>query len=246
MRKVLALIFAAVLTAGMIPGNLHSQCTPGNYTQPGVYPDPLTGLPDAVATQYYETVLTVVVPQDTTIPGIGTIPLDSSGVISVNGLPPGFDWVTNSPTNFWDAGTSGCILISGTADLSDTGAYSVDIELQVHAPGYQAPIPVSGYTINIVDTTHVSIENQTSFNMDMVAYPSPFTKSLSFEINSPKHASLSVELYNMVGKSLLKKRINITEGLNTFSFDTSALPSGIYFYRATYANKVITRKVVKK
>ncbi len=245
MKRVLALIFAATIAIGFMPWKLQAQCTPGNYTQPGVYPDPATGLPDAVASQYYETVLTVVVPQDTTIPGLGTIPLDSSGVIAVNGLPPGVDWVTNSPTNFWDAGTSGCILISGTPVLTDTGSYNVDLELEVHAPGYQVPMPISGYVINVLDTSHVNVEEPKN-SLDVVAFPSPFTHSLSLEIKGLKTSVLSVELYNMVGKSLLQKQINITEGANTYTIDTSALPSGIYFYRVSYGDKVITRKVIKR
>lgn len=95
-------------------------CTPdGQYTIPGIYPDSITGLPDAPLGSNYTTTITVIVPTDTTtdFPGVGivTLTVNYFMIDSVIGLPPGFSY-SCEPSNCQIAGgSSGCILISGPA-----------------------------------------------------------------------------------------------------------------------------------
>lgn len=107
-------------------------CVPdGQYTVPGIYPDSVTGLPDAPVNSSYAGTITLVLPIDTTVdyPGVGivTLTINYFKIDSIIGLPPGFSY-TCEPSNCQIAGgSSGCILISG--QCSSEGLYNFTIYL---------------------------------------------------------------------------------------------------------------------
>ncbi|PCJ83144.1 MAG: hypothetical protein COA57_11925 [Flavobacteriales bacterium] len=111
--KALLFLFGII---GLIALNSNAQvCTPDlQYTQAGVYPDTIQGLPDATVGIFYSQVLTIVAPVDTFIAGFGTIPVDSTALTGIDSLPPGLIYTCEPLSCSWPGGTSGCILISGT------------------------------------------------------------------------------------------------------------------------------------
>lgn len=246
MKRILLLFTLLIITS--ISFNIKAQCTPGNYSEPGIYPDTATGIPPAVATQQYDFVFTIVVPKDTTISIMGvpqTVQIDSIGITDVTGLPSVFQYLPNSSTGYWPGDTSGCVLLTGTPQTSDVGVYPIEIQTMFYASGYSAPFTITGYELEVLDSTHVGIHEDQIFGK-IKGFPNPFNSEINFEFDTYENTDVTIEIFNMVGRIVKQKSIKASTGLNSVSFNTSSLNKGVYFYRISAADKVITRKLVKK
>ncbi|MCH8317954.1 MAG: hypothetical protein IIA88_05570, partial [Bacteroidetes bacterium] len=87
-------------------------CVPDpQFTQPGIYPDTVTGFADGCAGKPYEQLITNVVPADTFVdpPGVFVI-IDSVVLSSVAGLPPGFTYQCEPASCSWPGGSTGCVI----------------------------------------------------------------------------------------------------------------------------------------
>lgn len=247
MRKHLCVI---ILAFGffILQIQVNGQCTPGNYSEPGIYPDTTTNLPKGAAGQVYDEVVTIVVPEDTTINmggGQQTIQIDSIGITGIQGLPSGFDYQPNSNNGYWPGDSSGCILITGNPTMADTGTYPLIIDSKVSGGGFTVPLIVEGYEIVILDSTHANIWDNKAVN-NISAYPNPFDEYLTINFEMNMNAPVKLSIFNMVGNEVRAKNIKATKGSNRVSLNTSKLPEGVYFYRFNTGDKVITRKLVKK
>ena len=110
LQKSTLLILISLLFSGMLSAQI---CTPDtSFTTPGIYP---SNLPDGCLNQTYDDVITVVVPQDTTvnIPPFGntTVPIDSIVLVNVKNLQTGLSYACGNPSCGFAGNTSGCILI---------------------------------------------------------------------------------------------------------------------------------------
>ena len=95
--------------------------------------------------------------------------------------------------------------------------------------------------VNSFQEIDVSLPSLFSFND---AFPNPFNPvtRLEFSLSKPGHFKASV--YDMRGSLvdiILDK--SIPEGNHVLEWNANQLPSGIYFIKAEYANKVISKKV---
>ena len=64
-------------------------------------------------------------------------------------------------------------------------------------------------------------------------HPNPFNPATYFSIEVFEEVELEISVYNIVGKKVaVLHQGPLGEGLHTFTFDGSELPSGIYFYEA--------------
>ena len=244
MKKLLILFISIIIGI-----NVNAQCTPGDYDEPGLHPDTTQGMPPAVVSESYSEVVTVVVPADTTIQIMGTpqqVQIDSIGVTEIRGMPSGFNYTPNSSTGYWPGDSSGCVLVTGNPQPGDEGVYPVEIDVMVYASGYSAPFTYTGYELEILDSTHVNIQEINSSVKEIIAFPNPFNEDLTIEFEMNKNAPVEVEIFNMVGDVLRQKTINATAGENAIKFNTASLTNGLYFYRFNAGDKIITRKLVKK
>lgn len=76
-------------------------------------------------------------------------------------------------------------------------------------------------------------------------YPNPFNPSTNISFTLAETGFAKLEVYNLQGQSiavLIKNRL--TSGRHSVSFDASALASGIYLYRLTSGNQVLTKKMM--
>ncbi|MGE0636474.1 MAG: PKD domain-containing protein [Bacteroidia bacterium] len=155
-------------------------CVPdGQYTAPGIYPDSVTGMPDAPLNISYAETITLVIPTDTstTIPTVETFTINYYRIDSVIGLPPDFSY-SCEPSNCQIAGgSSGCILISGGAIIEgdynftiyftpnlthqtlgtfDAPATSINNRIRVGA-GLGSNLPIADFIVQSTATTGESV-----------------------------------------------------------------------------------------
>jgi hypothetical protein len=76
-------------------------------------------------------------------------------------------------------------------------------------------------------------------------YPNPAKEVVYLQVVSENESMLSVEIYNMLGKCVLKSEsLPVFAGLNTKSFDVSMLPCGAYMMKVTMNDRTESRKVI--
>ncbi len=241
MRK----LYITLFLFAFISAAFTQPCTPGPQTNPGIYPDSATGLPHAYANTYYETVITVVIPVDTIIEtAMGSIyvDVDSIGIVSFQGLPPGFSYTPDRPTGFWPGGTKGCVLISGTHP--DVGEFPLVIELEGYGGPFSMPF-ILGYYKIVIDSTHLSVEplEKLSFELFQNA-PNPFFSTTKISFYSDINETYIFNVFNMIGKVVYTKKIDAIKGLNTYSFDAQDLPDGFYFYQMSDGIRSQTKRMI--
>ena len=227
MRKILTLISLGLTLLSVAYG----QCVPNMaYTSPGIYPDSASGFPPAVATYEYNLVITAVIPFDTIIWPFPRLPIDSIGVTEVIGLPEGFIATPNSPSGYWPGGSSGCMLISGTAGSHQTGVYP----LVFKARGYMINIPydyeITFYSLTVLDSTAYGIgEINAVLQSSLKAYPNPFTEYIHLELYTSMPGDYGCVVYDHTGRQQYVDHYRLHTGLNTVRLNGATLSPGVYY-----------------
>jgi|TARA_R100000388_G_C7244778_1_gene164108 hypothetical protein len=98
------------------------------------------------------------------------------------------------------------------------------------------------------DGTSVSNEegdfNPNQFSLSQ-NYPNPFNPTTNISFNLPKASDVSLKVYNMLGQEVASLVNGKTaSGVQTVTFDASALSSGMYIYRIQAGSFVETRKMM--
>lgn len=76
-------------------------------------------------------------------------------------------------------------------------------------------------------------------------YPNPFTRHLKLKITSEAAITYRFQLFDVNGAFVRENQLHASEGENLFSIDFPELLSGVYFYRLTYGDNVLSGKLVK-
>jgi len=204
-------------------------CTPGAYTDAGIYPDSIPGIPTAYVNTLYNTVITVVVPTDTIMFG-SPLTIDSIGVVSVTGLPAGFTYNTNPVNGYISGGTSGCVSLTGTATSGQIGSYPLTITLEswVNAiPQGFIDVKQGYYTLviaEIVGNNEINIEQPES-----IIYPNPFNKVTNINFSSPTDEEAIIYIFNNIGQLVYTENINAYKGNNNHIMKLNLI-GGHYYY----------------
>ncbi len=152
----------------------------------------------------------------------------------------------NSTSNF-----KANITISATAKL---GITRLRVAMQFLTPGgpcsftsTQGGAEVEDYCVEILKTTGV---NDLSDNViQMQVSPNPFKEQLLVELNLTEvQQESSLEIVNALGQVMQQKSLgSILQGLQTITFDTKNMPSGLYFIRyINEAGQIVVKKGMKQ
>jgi hypothetical protein len=215
-------------------------CTPEFHTTPGIYPDSVTDLPIAYASEAYSTTMTDVIPA-----AIQVATVDSIGITGITGMPAGFSYTPNTTSGYWAGGTSGCILISGNPSTAQVGTYPIVINTLAVTSIGNFPIPMSNYKIVVVDTSGSGIANvnMEKFNVYQNS-PNPFSFKTNILFTSPVAEIFQFIVYNLLGEVVYKQSVNANTGNNKIEFSAANLPSGIYMYKLNNKAQTITRRMI--
>lgn len=149
-----------------------------------------------------------------------TIPVDSVNKDSIIGVDP-----QGNPLHLWYR--------IEVADASGENVF-----LPEFIPGaVVAKVPTA-----VGDDIGSALPNQFALNQN---YPNPFNPTTTISFDLPQAGSVRLEIYNVLGQSVgTLASGRFSAGRHEVEFDASAQPSGIYFYRLTYPEGVLTRKMV--
>jgi len=241
MIKKLLLTIAVVISGITF---VHAQCTPDAGCTTLVCPDTIANLPLAQASVLYATTMTVKVPADTTIVGLGTVTIDTIKYVSITGLPTGFT-ATPDKVAGWPGGTSGCLLISGTTTNAQAGLHALVINTTVKAlsGAINLPLALKGYKIIVDSTNGISTLNLAKFKLYQNS-PNPFAYKTTIGFTSAIAGVYQFSVYDVIGNLVYSQSVNATSGLNEFDFMTGSLTSGIYMYKLSNNKDSYTRRMV--
>lgn len=242
MKKMLLLIGCAIL--GFTTAQ--AQCTPdAQYTEAGIYPDSATNFLPACVGEPYVQLVTNVVPADTTItqPPIPipiTLNINSIGLDSVSGLPPGMTLACSPNSCVFDGGTTGCAVISGTCNVPGTYNLIFYLKADIETVGEQF-FELDYYKIVVADCGGVGIaENKSNL---FTVYPNP---TQSFVTLKGLESGLGIEnisVHNAAGQLVQSVQWN---GLVNQDINMGEYVNGIYFVSIKHQGGTEVLKLIKE
>ncbi len=152
------------------------------------------------------------------------------------------------------ADTTNKVLI---AQITTDGEFSFELNIQIgkdgNAENYVAKDAIN-QEIMFPDLTYTSVNTglskpiEKSNNTDIISvFPNPTNGNFSVNVKSENVSSNNLlTIYNLVGKVILKKNLEITSGNFTDKVDLSSYPNGMYFIEMSVDGKKSTSKLIKK
>jgi hypothetical protein len=105
---------------------------------------------------------------------------------------------------------------------------------------------IEGWFVNVGESfeelrTPVAVSHVLSLNQ---IYPNPFNPTTTFSFSLPEAQQVTLQIYNLRGQ-LIGTLIDGTReaGVHDLTFDASHLSSGIYVYRMTAGDQVLSGKM---
>lgn len=227
-------IFALVLLSIGINQALIAQCFPdSNISSNQIYgPTPEEGFPVGEVGSFYEAVLTLNVPSDTTYLGL-TVVLDSMVLTSISGIPADFEYQCNPNNCVFYGGESGCISISGTTfDNADAKIWNIVANFDYWITFGNTPFSLSdqvtdykidltgfptGISVNLFDQPYLIVE------------PNPVNSSSKILYKLPAQGNYSLKVYSILGTEILNNQSSTKGNVEEYSLGQLSLDAGIYF-----------------
>ncbi len=78
----------------------------------------------------------------------------------------------------------------------------------------------------------------------LTASPNPFTNSTTITFNSDSEQNITFSVRNVIGKTILVKKIKVKKGKNSIPFSKNNLKSGMYLYSIRSEVKVTSKRFV--
>ena len=217
-----------------------AQCQPDpQYTQDGIYPDPSTLNATIPVDQYYEQILTVNAPDDTTII-VSPLNIDSVVINNILNLPPGIGVSCVPNACSWLGGESGCVNISGTP--TQTGTYDVELDISVFVQSLPQAIPVTETYTVIVDA-NASVEDQDLLAESKI-FPNPAQNQAQLQIKSKRNDLAKIEVVDVIGNTVLFQQQRLQAGTNSIPLNLNELAEGQYFVRIEQQNALVVKKLL--
>ncbi|MEM9916536.1 MAG: T9SS type A sorting domain-containing protein [Bacteroidota bacterium] len=219
----------------------------------------------ACVNNYYETALTFEVPATLSLGGftitVDSVELDPDNPDAVMGLPEGLQYTCNRPDCKFisSVDSTGCALIFGTPTSNNTlGDFPLQITIRAYTaigpqniifPNSDLPNADGEYIIHVgpensPSCTLVSAEEVYKESFSVQANPNPFAYFTNINVDAVEEDDLELMVFNLLGRQVFQRNIHVFEGRNTFEFDATDLPAGIYLYALTDGKNVITKKML--
>jgi beta-glucanase (GH16 family) len=95
-------------------------------------------------------------------------------------------------------------------------------------------------------TNPSSLASVRQLDFPLTARPNPATEDLALMFELPRAASLTADLIDATGRTVLQQKMEAVAGANQLMFNVNDLPSGVYFARLQLRDGIRTMRVVVK
>jgi hypothetical protein len=126
-----------------------------------------------------------------------------------------------------------------TLENIPANAYNSDKNIVVNSPARSVQF------IMISDSVVTPVREILNSQPLITNYPNPFTSFTNIKFQTLSTSFVSLSIYNQMGEkmSTLANQV-LPSGLNTYQFDGSSLPGGIYFCKLQIGNYTTTKKMM--
>lgn len=131
-----------------------------------------------------------------------------------------------------------------TRSITVTAAGSYTVRVYSSGSCYSTSLPTVVYVVSARTVQANETENPLS-DLDLKAYPNPVRNELNVTFTSVSNTEATILIYDMNGREVLNRRIDITEGFNNTLFDVSMFSKGMYMLNLMTGNQKETLRFVK-
>lgn len=222
------------------------QCTPDtSISTVGIYPGVAEGLDSAIIGEYYEEVLQVLPPADTTVyvEAFGSelnVPINFFRIEDVQGLPTNFEYSCNPPSCLFEAEQVSCISFYGETGWWMAGkSYPLEIEMTAQFQVAIGPISTTADSLLIVEGYTINADGmETSVNDEMTPETMNYSEGL-ITVNLKSNSVLRV--YSLTGQLLVSKELE--KGISLIAVED--LSNGIYIAQISQADRAYSYKFIR-
>ncbi len=258
MKKLLSFLMIGSCAIFMAQ-NANAQCTPDPMyadSAAGIYPDS-AGFREwdwrGHAGEVYSRVLTVKIPQDTTVdfPGVGVVTLTVNyfRVDSATGQPAGFTYACDVDSCKLPGNSTHCLILNGNPVVGDVGSYPLTVYVTANVTHallgtFDAPQSmITSYILDVDNSAGVEILDASKFAVGQ-NIPNPANGSTTINFTTPISTTVDFKVYNMLGMVVKTQKIDAVSGMNKINFNTNEFAQGVYVYAITNGNTTITKRMV--
>jgi hypothetical protein len=198
--------------------------------------------------------------------------IDSLTFDSINNLPPGICWETNSPTNTFGGGQNGALLLYGQV-RAYPGQYKMVIYINAITDAF--PLPVTNLetsdqfryylkaicpnaacpavdTVGGKDSLFIPYPVTCNAGIQEINYhlshisvmPNPVTETATVTFDSDIDGAFTLQVINLLGEVVSTKDIKVTNGSNQTTIDRTGLSAGTYILSLSDGGASVTNKIV--
>ncbi|MEI8006657.1 MAG: T9SS type A sorting domain-containing protein [Bacteroidota bacterium] len=126
------------------------------------------------------------------------------------------------------------LLLIGSSFTSDNTG---DVQCDHHGPG-----TYDNWLLMVYDSTTVGIKENSNLSFRITASPNPATDYVKFSYKSQESLfGIEIKVANQLGQ--IVKEVTLPSAINELTWDTSKIPSGIYYYYYRLGNTNGTGKI---
>lgn len=222
-----------------------AQCLPDFIlTYNGLYP---RELPRAQENKAYDQKIHFKWPTDTSL-GANKIVFDSLQLLEIKNLHSSISWVTDTSTNSWAGGESGCIRFQGTPPVGAANNDSLEIKVRAFFKVFGS-LTYSDFRNKVAFGIDKDSSQQTraeriqTIGIDPIrVYWSSENLGLVVQINSELNQKVNFDIVDIQGKMISRQAQFLQTGINVNQANTTELPPGIYLLRIGTTKGQITQR----
>ena len=229
---------------------VYSQCVPdGQYASEtfGFWPQTSAEFDTAVVNTPYLQIVNIKAPINggEIDPAYTAYDIDSISIVSVTGLPVGYDYTCNNTSCTIPGGEQACIQIAGTTDTAGDYPLNIALNIYVNISGAVIALPYNftDYTLTVQLTDGIGdiVIDGADLGQNI---PNPFSETtmIPYEVNKP--SDVYFQVYNMMGERVFSETVHAASGNNIIEFNAESLNSGIYLYSITTNGYTQTKRML--
>ena len=232
----------------------NAQCTPDpQYTLAGIYPDSLTGMPDATVGQPYNEVITIIVSADTTVDFAGlpiSVTIEEIELTGVSNLPPSFSYDCLAPNCTFSGGSTTCAVLSSPSPAaSEIGLHQIFMYTTTTVDAGWAGIQTQNdtidyYYINVTNSTSVVNQfNDFTFELNDI-FPNPVNGNSKIQFILGNSSDVVFTVFNYLGDKIEERNIIANRGINDIEISASNYANGMYLYSINNGLQIVSKRMI--
>jgi len=249
MKKILFTLTIAISTIFA-----SAQCTPDpQFILPGIYPDSVTGLSNAMVGQSYDEIITIISPLDTSVIILGqSVPVTvlTIELTSVSGLPASFSYdCATANCTFIGGSTSCAVLSSPSPTSSEIGLHQIMMytvtTVDAGLFGIQTQNDtIDYYYIEVVNATSVINQfNDYTFELKSI-FPNPVNNNAKIQFISGNSADVVFTVFNHLGEKIEERKIAASRGINDIEISANDYANGMYLYSINNGTQIVSKRMI--